>query len=398
MSPIRKGARTQRVQSPSQKLLPVALVLAVLFVLFQATTVSARPPVVQDPYARPSPADPVIDSGVFPTLAAIVPGVLLHGSGHFAGGDTETAIDLLLLEGISVAVTAAGFVPIVATGASRRIITVAYATTLVGLSGFAISWLADVYGSSVGERGGFGTPRLELPPMIAELGYLYVYDPVFDYSHLAHAQIDLRWSALRLTPSTTIAVDDDNQRARLELAYRFVGPKARFEARTDPALEADLDGGFLDLEGATTWHNHGSDGFRVLTVETSLEGRYDMANFGHSLRGSFAEMSLGLGVELYDFDAPGLGFGSDAAPLLLMRFAYGLYLGDPGEAPGELAIYYDHRHDEWPGGLATAGKGDGVPGHFGLGGFYDLTERFGVSASFEAGSAYVASTALRYRL
>ena len=51
--------------------------------------------------------------------------------------------------------------------------------------------------------------------------------------------------------------------------------------------------------------------------------------------------------------------------MLLARFGFGMYLGDPAERGGEVVVYYDHRHDDFAAGLKLTGLGSGIPGHFG---------------------------------
>src|SRR5258707_8625272 len=78
--------------------------------------------------------------------AAILPGVVVDGSGHFVAGDSKTGYRLLALEGLGLGTLAVGFVPIVASGASRRLVGPAAALTVAGVGMFAISFLADLYG------------------------------------------------------------------------------------------------------------------------------------------------------------------------------------------------------------------------------------------------------------
>lgn len=327
-------------------------------------------------------AEPAMEPGLLPVAGSLVPGLLVHGVGHMIGGDVDTGLSLLGMEAAGLGFLVAGGAPLIATGASRRTVTPSISLVLTGFGLFVQSWVADVYGSATGGTG--GQARLALPAWELEAGYRYIYDPQFAYRNFSALQAHLRSGDWRLTPSGWIAVDDNNQRLRLEGAWRALGPQqGRLGTNT---------GSFLDLIGAATWHNYGSDGFSVATVEGSALGRYDLEGWAGTLRGSFAELGLGLALETYTYDVPGLDIAQDSASLLLMRFAYGIYLG----RGGELAAYYDHRHDDFAAGLGVTGLGGGAAGHMGLEGFYPVTSRWALTWDLQVGSSYIAGLGLRW--
>lgn len=196
---------------------------------------------------------------------------------------------------------------------------------------------------------------------------------------------------VRLRPRGLFALDADQQQLRLDAAWRLLGPAG-------PTCGPADGGSFLELSLAADWQRHADDGFSVLGLEVSVLGRYDMGRLNPSLTGSFAELGLGWGLQLFDYQALDSGLGQDAVPQLLMRFAYGLYLGTPGQRWGEVRFYYDHRHDDLAGGLSLGFAGDGVGGHFGLGGHLWLTPDWGLAADLRAGSAWVGSVAVLWRL
>jgi hypothetical protein len=325
---------------------------------------------------------PRVEPGWLPTAAAVGPGFLVHGLGHMVGGDVEGGLGLLAMEGAGLGLFVAGGAPLVSTGASRQLIGPSIGLVMAGFGLFAQSWLADIYGASVGGSG-WG-PRLALPAWEAELGYRYIYDPQFAYRHFTVVGASLRSGPWRLSPSGWIALDDDNQRLRLEGAWRALGP-------SQGALEAP-SGSFLDLVTALTWHGYGPEGFSVWTGELSGLGRLDLGQWGASLRGSFAEFGLGIGLEGYHYDLPGLAAVEDTASLLLGRFSYGLYLG----GGGELALYYDHRHDDFAAGLGMRGLGGGPAGHFGVEGLFPVSERWALTLDAQVGSAYIGGLGLRW--
>jgi hypothetical protein len=320
--------------------------------------------------------------------ASIVPGVVAHGSGHLARGKPRTAARLLAVEGVGVFLAVGGIAALALTGASPYTVGPAAIVTITGAGLFGVSWLADVYGSAAPD-GGIGRPPATVATLETELGHRYVHDPQFRYRHFLVEALDLRVNAIRLRPSAWLSLDDANARYRLLGAYRFFGPR--------PDMRIPADGSFLDLELAATHHSYDSDGFRTLTGELFLGGRLDLRRFDRELGGSFGELGFGWGLQAYDYDVPGLGLGTDTADLLLARFAFGVYLGDPERVGGEARLFYDHRHDGFAAGMKLTGLGSGVPGHFGLDTRFFFTTNWGASFELMVGSAWIGGASLLFR-
>ena len=321
------------------------------------------------------------------TALAIVPGALVHGTGHLVVGDTKTGLRLLALEGAGLGVLATGFIPIVLSGASRRLIGPAAALSAAGVGLFAISFLADIYGV-VAPASGVGAPMLNAPSLVAAIGYRYVYDPVFAYRNFMVQEIDYRTGSWRIHPSAWFAFDDTNARLRAHFAYRLTGPRPLGHPESP-------DGSFVDLEAAITRHAFTSNRFSTTTAEVAVAGRLDMARIGPSLRGSFAEMSAGLATQAYSYAIRGTT--ADLGELLLVRFGFGMYIGFPGNPRGEISLYYDHRHDDYAAGLKLTGLGSGVAGHFGADARLYLTRQWGVAAEAAVGSAYITGLSILFR-
>jgi hypothetical protein len=124
----------------------------------------------------------------------------------------------------------------------------------------------------------------------------------------------------------------------------------------------------------------------VDTFEYALRGRLDLARYDAGLSGSFAELELGHAIGILNYDGP---VENDATSLLLSRFAFGFYVGDPNHEGGSYQLYYDHRHDGLAAGLLVPGLGSGVLGHFGVLGQHFFNDSLGIEVSAEVGSAYV---------
>jgi hypothetical protein len=314
--------------------------------------------------------------------ASIVPGVLIHGAGHWVAGERRVARRLLLIEGIGLGAAVTAGVPLVLTGASRHSIAAPIALLVSGVGVAAISWMADIYGAS-GAGCTRKTPALPAPIEV-ELGYGHVYEPRFDYRSFAVASASAELGAFRIAPSAWVGLDDDNQRLRLEGGYRLAGRSARWPTG---------DASSLEVVSAATHHRYPDDGFAVSTGELSLAGRLDMRRIGDSLAGSFADLSVGLAGEVTNYYTPGAG--ADLGQMLLARFGYGIVIGHPGGLHGEATLYYDHRRDTFPGGISPgSGPGSGFMGFFGAEALLYVGPRWGVRARVEQGAASVAHIGL----
>ena len=350
MGRLERPARRQTARFGAAIALAASLALA--------PTARASPTAEHDADGAENDAD---GAGPLPVLVALVPGFVVSGAGTWVAGDGKTGRGLLRLQLLGLGVAAAGGIPLVATGASRRVAGFSMPLILTGSGIFLGSWIADIYGAATGgtDRGPWQrSARIE-----SSAGLAYVYDPQFDYASFAVLDTDVHWARWRATPSAWIALGDDTQRGRAEFARRF---------------DSARDTSFIELQGAATLHRMGDFDTTVWTGEVSALVRYDMARFGRTLRGSYLEIGAGFGLEIYD-----IGDDSTLLDLPLARAGYGMTLGR-----GEVEVFYDHRHDEFTGGLGTGGSFDGPYGHLGAEGFYYVTDRWGLELQLEAGAAY----------
>ena len=318
---------------------------------------------------------------VLPAAVSVVPGVLLHGLGPLVAGDGQTAGRLFLMEGAGLGMILGGGIPIALTGASRQLIGPLYAVTLAGVGLLSVSTLSNLY-AAVSPAFDPGRVPQRLPPLELELGYQHVSDPAFRYRHFVTVGARGRLERVRLEAAAQLSPDEGNLRVRVGGAYRLFG-----------GLERDrggADGTSLDVEVAGLVHRYPTEGFLLGGGELGVRGRLDMARVSPRLAGSFAEMGAGVALQQYAFP----GRVDDALfQQLLFTFGYGVYLGGRGPFRGEALLYYDHRKDDFPGGLRVFGGG---PAYFGLRGRVFLTPRWGMSADLQAGSALVGRVSLVY--
>ncbi len=338
---------------------------------------SAEP--AQKPAANPCASE---QRRALAVAAAIVPGVIAHGAGHFVRCDALTARRLLGLEAIGVVATGASGAGLALTGASRYFVAPLAVGAFAGVTLFGVTLLADIYGAA-GLSAVSGRAPRSVPILLLHAGASYIYDPQFGYRALVSQgfRLDTRW--LWLAPRFDAALDARNQRLELRAGHRLLGTRA---GRTSD------DGSRLDLELAGTDHAYVEDGFSLSSVEAQLAARLDLERLAPTLAGSFAEASIGYARQWTRID----GLASDGNDELLLRSSFGVYLGR-GPIAGEALIAYDHRRDTFAGGLHPPGIAAGY-----LGFLEQRTELFfgrvGVRSELKYGSAFIAGASLLLKL
>jgi hypothetical protein len=370
----------------------VALTCALLL---QASLAVAAPPTPTprvDPVERVALATPTAAlreptaSRALPAAAAIVPGVIVHGAGHYALGQAATGRHLLLMEGLGLGLFLGGGLTIVFTGASRYFTAPAASATMLGFGLFSTSYLADIYGSLATDGGAVRYP----PPASweTELGYRRLQDPEFAYRDFVFQRVSRQLGPLRLSPSGFFSLRGDTARYRVEAQYRLAG-------QLDQAAAGDLS--FVDLTLGFVHQLHGPEHFSRSSGELSCDARYDLRRLGASLRGSFIELGAGYALARVDYNLTGLKVPSDLEHVLLARIGFGVLLRGESAPGSEALLYYDHRHDDYVAGLKLRGIGSGVLGHFGLSARWFFNRSLGLALDAQAGSAYLGGASLLFR-
>jgi len=339
-------------------------------------------------HAGDAQAPPPSKSRALPAAAAIVPGALVHGSGQFALGESQTGKNLLLMEGVGLGLFLGGGLTLFLTGASRYVVGPAAGATMVGFGLFSTSYLADIYGTM--SRDGDAAPSRYRGPARweTELGYRRLHDPQFAYTDFLYQRVSRQIGPFRLNPSGWFSLAGDTARYRWETQYRALGNVTALRPR---------DQSFVDVTLGFVHQRHRPEHFSKSSAELSVDARYDLARLGRPLRGSFIELGLGYGIGRLDYDLQGLQVPHDIEHLLLGRIGFGITLRGESAPGSEWLVYYDHRHDDYVAGLKLTGLGSGVAGHFGTSLRWFFTESLGVALGAEIGSASVGGASLVYR-
>ncbi|MCO4763910.1 MAG: hypothetical protein KC502_20520 [Myxococcales bacterium] len=314
---------------------------------------------------------------------AFVPGLLLHGAGHFALGEKTTAWRLLALEGVGAAALILGATSLALSGASNRLSvpSIWVATTGGGL--FAGAWLADVYGTLAGSHGSGQPVRLQSRWWLSQ-GYRHVRNPALPGHHASRtrAQVWLgRWS---LETDVQVLTDDAQWHLHAALAHRIFGATAGRRAS---------DGSFLDASVGYIHHRLGASGTTEQFGEVSLRARYDLSRLGPTLAGTFMEGAWGVAMGATRYDL----YGSEFADLIIAEARFGFYLGHDPRGWSELSGFYRHRDDGVIGGLKIPGPGSGALGHLGATARIALHGSWGLVIEGAVGAARVFDIGVIYR-
>ncbi len=311
------------------------------------------------------------------TAVAVSPvGFLARGVGSWYVDDSRTAKRLAKIAGLGMGLAIAGGVPTGVTGGNPYILIPFVPMLVAGTGLFMQTWFADI--ANAAGLDGPGQPRARVPWAI-ESGLVWVHDAYRDRALFRGAA---RATTGRLELGATAYVHDTEMTylaGDLSIGVRLLG--------------ATADGGWIDdgsyllVRGVARMRDDNADRVQVTTGELEVAGRLDLWRVSQTLDGSFAEMSLGGGLERAAFSTD-----SEKGGLLLARFAYGAYIGRRGEAQ----LYYDHRRDSFAGGIA-AYRAAGFVGSVGAMADVRIAGRWGVHAELEIGSAWVTSLGLRYQ-
>ncbi|MEI9937798.1 MAG: hypothetical protein WDO69_11315 [Pseudomonadota bacterium] len=334
------------------------------------------------------PPEPLTRDRRVATGLALVPGVALHGSGHFALGHEKTALALLISEGVGLVLLIAGVGTQLASGNSRNLAGPAVTATVLGSGLLLASFGADLYGTLNTDGDAVDLIPRAPPQLESELGYRYVADPHFSYGHFVVESLTLREGYFRLTPSAWFATNASNVRYRVEGAYRLVGLEPGELGKLDDHVDVVLGG---------MHQRYLPERFQRSGLDFSLDTRFDLSHLGNTLRGSFIDLALGYGLAKVTYDLPGLRIPADTDDLLLIGVGLGVALRGPAAAGSEARVYYDHRHDDYAAGLLTSGRISGVFGKFGADLRWFFSPRLGLLVDAQVGSALVGGCSLLLR-
>lgn len=322
------------------------------------------------PPASEATADEVFEPGALPVAAAALPGFFVHGAGHWAAGDSSTARELLIAEGTGAGLLFSGIALLAATGAGERTSVPAIGMATAGAGLFFNSYFADIYGSS-----GAGARRAAHDPdLLFNIGYSRLSDPLFECRNLLEFSARAGSHGVGIEPFYSTSLDDGHVFGGGRLYWRFWD---------------DGEGSFAKIKGGAAYRDNPSEYFAIRTGEVWAEGRFDHALLSPSLAGSFSEIRFGFARAWYGYDVPGYRDWSESSDIYILRTAFGFRFGADG---GEAIVFYDHRRDQYAGGM-----NGGFMGAFGARLEFFPINSLGCYAELVAGSSYESSFGMTLR-
>jgi hypothetical protein len=308
--------------------------------------------------------------------AAIVPGVVVHGSGSWVLRERRTATRLAITGWIGLGAMAVGGAAVGITGANEYMVVWGVPVIIAG-AGLAIpTWFADIWHAA-------GGPKVRgeahaASPWMLELGTTYLHDAYRERALVRTAgRIEL--GRVGLGAATLVDAEGRASTGEVETRVRLVGAPAHGRAVGD--------GSRLYVRAAVRRHADDDDRVTIATGEAEVGTRYDLQRLDRNLAGNFVEISLGMGMQRVRY----AGEVTDYDSLFLGRFGWGLYLGQHSE----LITFYDHRRDSLAGGIA-AGRAAGFVGSVGASLDLRLGGPFAFAGELEIGNAWVVTAGLRY--
>lgn len=296
--------------------------------------------------------DEAMGTGWLATGAALVPGVLLHGAGHYARGDRSTAYRLLAMEGIGLGGLVGGIALLGSVGGSEKLAPVYVPLAVSGAGLFAVSFLADVAGTARGGRP-WALPARPEGSLALGAGYAGLFASPHGLGHLGRLSLDYRTGRLELGAGTLLAPSGEFAEYTGRLGYRLWGRDG--DPVTRLFLRADLDRQDFSVEG-----------FDISTGRLFGELRWNLGDLVSSLRNAWLLGRLGIGADVFSYREVA---ADDTLAFLVVDVGMGLAAADGVE----FQLLYRHRKGELPGGLLTT---DGLTGFVG---FVELQGRVAVA-------------------
>lgn len=332
---------------------PAQVVLALLATLAASTA--------QAQHDLPTPPTPTqiedaagtYDGSPLAVAAAILPGTLVHGSGHFVLGDRKTAIRLLALEGMGLAGVIGGIGVLGAVGGSEKLAPVYVPLAVGGLTTLAFSQLADLLGSVRGTEP-WPVPRHFAPATRASVAWTGLFGVPVTPRHLLEVRAEARGTRAALQVSATAAPTGGAWGGGATWSRRLDTPNA------DPVSATWLILGARHLSLP-------DDGVRLTTAEAFVASRWNLRDLAPTLQNAWVLARLGAAIDLFGYVNRD-SWVEDGLPLLVVDAGMGARLTNRLT----VEIAYRHRKDELPGGFT----GSGLAGFLG---FVEANGRVGIT-------------------
>jgi len=262
--------------------------LIVLFICFYSSISFAQNISYRDSTANPSPSTRL--KGV---AGSIVPGVLLHGSGHYLMGEKETGKKLLKIQGISLLTGTSSLVALGLLGNADETSGILIPVSMLSFGTFAATWIFDIIGVS-----GLS-------------------------NHLSIGQHPYKQSFINLSYNQ----QDNNQNPY----YKFYGGRMQygnkqFFAQLYAEIEESSDyqeyafkGGYNVIQKNYTnlyiipeaKYRYSTEGFSISQLDLQLEMDINLAKISSTLKNVYFVNTIGFGNSQFNFGGSGFDYSNN---------------------------------------------------------------------------------------
>lgn len=222
---------------------------------------------------------------------SIVPGILLHGSGHYFAGYDETGKDLLVLSGIGIGTAAIGITGLAFSGGADEFAPYLIPMSILGITTYLSTWIFDIAGVS----GLKGVNTDDTPD---------------------------QWNYFR-----TSILYQENTRNDLHRFYQVQGQFATESFFINTQFEREWSGDFSELQltvGVPVLHKikyrltlkpefkwkYSNEGFGITQYHGLVELENKLGSYFPTLNGWYWVHQLGYGVEFFHFDGADINYSN----------------------------------------------------------------------------------------
>ena len=221
------------------------------------------------------------------------PGLFFHGLGHFYAGDPDTGWNLLLGEGLGLAMGLAGFFIVAATSEDSKFKEVGVGVGQLGGTFFVSSWFIDIVGALRGNEGELFASSLKRAPARATARYRFARVDGFDVYHLIEADFMLDLDVVYLRPRTEQDAVLNYQLYGGDLGLRVV---EGVDEHDYLALNLGVEwANFRPGSGAQVPAQTGPALANPLRVDLAVDVSLDMSTFVTHLEHAVQRVVLGIG-------------------------------------------------------------------------------------------------------
>ncbi|MGC4114546.1 MAG: metallophosphoesterase [Myxococcales bacterium] len=264
-------------------------------------------------------------------MAAVFPGLLVPGAGHFVLGQRDDGKNFLILDAVALALIGLGFGGQALSGGADRLSPLTLTPAVAGISLVSVAWLADILGSAHGTAEWLA-PRDPPGSLSLSVGYTGLFGSQLAFHHGLGLEASWRYGPFSAEPwgSFNPSLSYYGAGARLSLVVWRDGD--------DPVTR-------LTIGGAVTHHRFRPDRYSTTVGELHGELRLNLKHLAQTLRNVWLVARLGAGLEAFAYDAKSFDW-ADLTPVLVLEVGGGARVHERVT----VEFVYRSRKDELPGG------------------------------------------------